>query len=487
MSRFNRWLASRTQKGFAEIAGGGADGFEFIGNQAKTPKFSPTEAVKQYKSWVYNAATRNAVATSSATLRLFATRSTGESMPKIAPYAPITKQRQLELKEANPRNSAVRNSEDIVEITDHPFLDLMENPNPFRNEEEFRQETSLFADLTGNNYWYIENGTGINAGIPEQLWILPTQVTRIVPDAKKFIKGYVYGKQTKEKALLPEEVMHIRRPNPSDMWYGKGRVEGAWDAIHGSEALDHYENSTARYPIPSLMLKYKKASLNPAKRREILSEANRSIEYQSRSKSYVAGVMDSDAEIEKLSFAPKEVVALQGRKWYRQAIIEAFGQTLSLYDTQAARATIESAIYLWARFELDPTNQLIAGKINTNLIPRYDGGDRIFVAFDPITREDAEFALKRDIADRKVNVRSVNEIRRARGLAESDDDRADDLFTETDQTNSLELDGANVSAAKNNSASISISTDANRLSGSRPTFDGKHIHPDLEDVPVWLS
>jgi len=485
MVLFDRFLAKRLEKGFAEISEG-AGGFEFIGNQAKTPKFSSAEAVKQYKSWTYNAATRNAVATSSATLRLFATRGSGESMPKIAPYAPITKQREAELKAANPRNSAVRNAEDIVEITEHPFLDLMENPNPFRTEEEFRQETSLFADLTGNTYWFIQTGSGVMAGIPEQLWILPTQITRIVPDPKKFIKGYLYGKVTKEKALFPEEVMHIRRPNPSDMWYGKGRVEGAWDAIHGSEALDNYENSTARYPIPAMFLKYKK-SLQASKRREILSEADRAIQYQARSQSYLAGVFDSDAELEKLSFAPKEVVALQGRKWYRQAIVEAFGQTLSLYDTQAARATIEGAIYLWARFELDPTNQLIAGKINTNIIPRYDGGDRLFCAFDPITREDAEFALKRDTEDRKASIRTINEVRHSRGLPESDDERADDLFAKTEKSNPIELASSKLTATKNKSASTTISTDDNRLAGSRPTFDGKAIHATLEGVPVWIS
>ena len=216
-----------------------------------TPRYETREALAQFGSWVYNCASRNATIIASAHLRLYATRAKGELPPQYAKYRRMSHMDQAHLmkrvSKAIDANISQRWADgEVVEIVDHPFLDLMMNVNKFRDHFDHMEETSIFSDCTGDAYWYIQTGRGLTAGIPSELWLLPTQNVSVVPDPKTFIKGYLYGGQQAHVALTPEEVVHFRRPNIKNQYYGMGRIEAAFNEITGLNNIAELESDRAR-------------------------------------------------------------------------------------------------------------------------------------------------------------------------------------------------------------------------------------------------
>ena len=118
--------------------------------------------------------------------------------------------------------------EDFEEGTDpHPIIDLLHNVNPVYNGFDLMAQRILYGELTGNAYMAVVYDEAL--GVPTQLWPMPSQWTTVVPDRNEFIKGYVYGAPGNEPLEFGrDEVIHFRRPNPSDLFYGMGKVEAAW-------------------------------------------------------------------------------------------------------------------------------------------------------------------------------------------------------------------------------------------------------------------
>jgi HK97 family phage portal protein len=349
-----------------------------------------TEALKLYSSWVYTAANRNANAVACANLTLYAAN-TGEQSPAGSRFGKSigTKLQQskfLDLKKNGPRCKALDTAQSVEVITDHPFLDLMHNINPHKNQLETMQALSLNLDLGGDNYWYIDR-SGIN-GTPNALWTLRQDWVQVVPDCDNFIKGYLYGPPyaRQKQAFEVDEIVQFNRVNLTNPYYGYGRVEGAHAAILGYKSMEDYEYSiTSNNAIPSTVINYKKGALDAKTRKTLLREWENAL--RGTHKSGGTFIADQDIEVKPLALSPRDLTFLQGRKWRFDEIITAFGQTGALYDEKANRANIEGAIHLWEKWEITPTLKLAEQKINEKLIPMYDE-PRLFVAFDSVVQRD---------------------------------------------------------------------------------------------------
>ncbi|MBU1777996.1 MAG: phage portal protein, partial [Gammaproteobacteria bacterium] len=171
-------------------------------------------------------------------------------------------------------------------------------------------------------------------------------------------------------------------------------------------------------------------------------------------------IADEDFSIEKISWSPRELLAFNQRQWSKEAIINAFGQSIALHTETANRANIEGALYRWMKYEIEPACTRISEKINEQIMPMYDG-QNLFCYIDALVPEDKEFMLRQEQTDVQSHIRSVNEIRAARGLPPADDDRANDLFA-TMQDNSMFSSYGFQAGMKN----------------------GVAIHKQLKDIPI---
>lgn len=369
--------------------------------------FRAQDAYREARSWAMIAATRNSVALASARLRLFAKQDAAElDEPKNFPF-------RVHRKAIQPGDPTV------IEIMEHPFLDLMDTVSRSRDQFDFMQETSLYLDLTGDAYWWIRPGP---LGVPAELWSLRSDRVTIIPDTQGGVKEYRYGLGANTISIAPDRIVHFRAPSIREYYYGMGKIEVAYRAVCTDREREQYELQLFHNRgISEMTISPKGTTIltDPQARELEVAFANKMRDGRPK-------VLKGDIQVDKISFSPREMLALESRRWNVREILNAFGQSEALYSETAIRANVEAAIYSWGKFEIDPALTRIAQKINAQVLPMYD--DRLYCAFDTQAMRDKEFDLRQEQADISGHVRTVNEIRLSRQLAPFDDPRADDPF-----------------------------------------------------------
>jgi len=382
----NAWNAKADHyKAVQQVLEGNLSPFDIVTGQGKKPDFSKQALVEEFKSWVYVCSSMNAKALARGTLRLYATRAVGQERANRKARVVSKTEREYLVKKF-PTNARIKAAQEIEEIEEHQILDVLHNINAHENSFETFEKLSLFLDNTGDAYWHI----GKNAlGVPNDIWTLPSQYVKIVPDKKDYIKGYVYGtSQMNQQKFLPDEVIHFKLPSMTNLWYGYSRVEGAYWAITGYKSMELFDKGmTDNLGIPSLLLKYK-GILQPKQRRDLLREWNNALRGPVKAGSTF--VADGDVDVSPLSLPPRELAFLNGRAWRKGEIINAYGQNEALYDKNANTANIQGAIYLWEKWEVTSNFMRVEQKLNEKFIPMFTGdtAQRLFLAFDPIVKED---------------------------------------------------------------------------------------------------
>jgi HK97 family phage portal protein len=114
---------------------------------------------------------------------------------------------------------------------DHPLSRLMLRPNKFQSSAEFNQVNVVYLNVTGNCYLHLDRRArgefpqAIRSLRPDRVWIIP---------GKGELTGYIYvpeGSTPRSKVnvtdkdivpILPEDIIHVKMPNPGDPLEGLG-------------------------------------------------------------------------------------------------------------------------------------------------------------------------------------------------------------------------------------------------------------------------
>jgi len=146
------------------------------------------QAVEEYKSWVYVCGSRNATGVASVPLRLYAAKQGHKTKLNFSTRKVLYPQR-IHIESSKILQRYLAKAVDFVEVTEHPFLDLMANVNSFWNQFDMMELVTLFLEQTGDAYWYIPVN---KLGVPAEIWVLPSQNMKIVPSKETFISHYEY-------------------------------------------------------------------------------------------------------------------------------------------------------------------------------------------------------------------------------------------------------------------------------------------------------
>lgn len=128
------------------------------------------------------------------------------------------------------------------EIEGHPFIDLMENPNPIMSGKQLRRELMGYERITGNAYMYAATpGVGLNANQPQQLWVIPSPCVRIVMGTRTDpVKGYEISYFT--EGIIPKErIMHMKTFNPVADPINSNWLYGMAPALAARRTLGEFE------------------------------------------------------------------------------------------------------------------------------------------------------------------------------------------------------------------------------------------------------
>lgn len=137
--------------------------------------------------------------------------SKGESKENFTPIEPNNTRRDFSLDEfATDENQRLAN--------------LLNRPNKYMSGSEFQQLQTTYLNLTGNAFTVIVREKTTN--IPISLWPLNPVHIQIVPKVNGEIMGYIYNPKgeilSEGLPILPDDMMHVKLPNPSDPLQGLG-------------------------------------------------------------------------------------------------------------------------------------------------------------------------------------------------------------------------------------------------------------------------
>ena len=197
--------------------------------RGKMPPFSMQRSVFSFESWVYAAAMLNAQAASSVPLRLYV-RENAQGTEKYWRTRKVSRARKAFLlgdSERKPSPSVMKSAAtagDFEEVVDaHPILELLRKANQY--EDGFSQSVMrmLYMELTGNAYLNVIMDKTL--GVPSELYTMPAQNVTILPGKKELVEAYLYGvdRNSMQRFEL-DEVIHFKRPNPRNLYYGLGKV-----------------------------------------------------------------------------------------------------------------------------------------------------------------------------------------------------------------------------------------------------------------------
>lgn len=129
--------------------------------------------------------------------------------------------------------------EDDNAIAASPLLDLLARPNPMQTGFQLLEAVFIDLELTGNCFLALEEQDG--RGRPAELYRLSPDCVTVLPDPVRMIAGYVYTVNGKAIRYAPEELLHLKAPNPLSDLYGMGTIEAGEARFDSELAMAEHE------------------------------------------------------------------------------------------------------------------------------------------------------------------------------------------------------------------------------------------------------
>lgn len=127
-----------------------------------------------------------------------------------------------------------------VQPLDHPLAALAHRPNSYQSGAQFMGANTVFLNISGNSYVMLDRPKA--GALPSAMYPLRPDRVWIIPSDRS-IKGYLYvpeGKSPRDGVpILPEDMIHIRLPNPGDPLEGMGYGLSPFAAMSRSADVDN--------------------------------------------------------------------------------------------------------------------------------------------------------------------------------------------------------------------------------------------------------
>ena len=380
-----------------------------------SPDVSYNALVKRYQSYVYAVIKINAVTISETPLRLFSAKPNMKSKALFSTCKlPDARKKWIGSNPDINVRRKIADAAEVEEVLEHPFLDLITQVNNFMNGFDLTEGLSSFLDLTGNAYWFIAKNP---LGVPVEIWPLFPQYMKVIPDKEAFISGYEYKPSLDTKTIFkPDEIVHFKTFHPYNTYYGMGALQAAILASDLGISMNKYEIETFESAgLQDMALTLPVEAGEPPAEEIGRMQKDWKKKYGGIKNKGVIPIATGGAKLESISFSPKEMSFMQGRKASLSEVAAIFGVPMSLLTTEDVnRANADAGERQHAKKTVLPRLRKIEQKINEQLMPMFD--QRLFVAFDNPVAEDKEFQLKERESNLKTGYSTINAERELNGL-----------------------------------------------------------------------
>ena len=282
---------------------------------------------------------------------------------------------------------------EMVEVREHPLLDLLDGGNAMMTGLGMRKVTALHWDLEGEAFWLKERN---GVGAPVAAWPLPPDWVRATPTPAT--PAYRVGFRGWQGTVPDTEVLWLPNHNPSNPY---GRGTGIARALADELEVDEYAAKMVRQQFfnqarPDFIVYPGEdaGSWSDAERLRLQQDWGEQHDgfwraFKPRFASRKLGVFEfAQADNRSLQM-------VQLREFNADLIRKIWGvppEIMGIVEPGASRATAKLASYIFARWVLVPRLEMFRALLQERLVPEYD--ERLILDYVSPVEEDGDFALE---------------------------------------------------------------------------------------------
>lgn len=303
------------------------------------------------------------------------------------------------------------------ELETSVLYELLEEPNPFMLRDELIEIGSQHFLLVGEMYFLkLRN----RFGVPVELWPIRPDLITPVPSRDDYLAGYVYRDGSEYIPLAVDDVICVKRPDPIDMYHGRGVIQAIISDLQGERAAAKWNrNFFYNSAEPGGVIQFD----HPISKKDFdqfLLDWNRN--HGGVDNAHRVAVLTRGKWVDR-KMSQRDMQFGDLRKVNRDTILGAFGFPLPILGIteNVNKANAEAAAYHFTKWVVSPPLRRLRNALNHRLAPDFDKTILLDYA-DPVP-EDRKLGL--DIGERgwKAGLLKKNEARDLLGFDyESDGD-----------------------------------------------------------------
>jgi len=352
--------------------------FQILTGESPLRSYSPVDLVRLNTNYVSICNGKNASTCASIPLKLYYANP-GKEIKRTS-YKSLSKREQSRIA----KGLRIQKAADIVEIDQHPVLDLLSTINPGMNGFDFTQLVMQYLGLIGNCYVRIETVDGT----PVALYPLVSEYVTVYADNSRDggIQKYEYCLPDRKKIIYqPEEILHLKNIAPGNNIIGRGELEQCVSIVelfnHAIAYEAYLSKNNAR---PDMAIAYKNA-LNEKDLKEITKQWFRKFSGVHNSGKPV--VTSGEFEVKNLGFNPRDMSYTALKDFCTTEIANSFGVNQAMLELNSANlASSLTAIQMYRIFTIYPKMAAYCQRLNEKIMPMYD--NNLYVWFHEEAMED---------------------------------------------------------------------------------------------------
>ncbi len=410
LHRVGTWIAVKTAP--RVLTGTQWSGTSFADSFKRQRNPSPNELMAELKAAAWTCATINASVCASFPPRLYVTTAVHQADPRCATKA-INRHLERHMRTAPHLVGHTKSANRIQEVVEHPLLTLLEQVNPIHNAFDLWELTTLYQEVHGSAYWYIEKDA---LGVPAEIWVLPSQNVspKRLPNSVQVVDSYEYRAGSRSQEFAPEQCIHFRYPNPRDPYNsGMSPLQACFE--QASLVSNYTALRQARmenHAIPDAIISPEQ-TLGEEERDRLEAQWNRKFRRGGTGRVVVG---DTSLRVQLLNQSLGDLAALADMKATKEDIANAFHVPVSMLSTDTNLANLQAAEHQHMSKAISPRLRRRDEKLNERLIPLYDPSRRLFLASEDPVPINRELTTKEKELDLKYGIVTINEDRMERGL-----------------------------------------------------------------------
>ena len=307
----------------------------------------------------------------------------------------------------------------IVELEEHPLVDLIHRPNPLEGQSFFFQKVTAYLYLAGNSY--IER-VGPKVGPPKELYSVRPDRMKVIPGGKQLVSGYQYEVAGQKVPFNFNQILHLKLFHPLDDFYGLSPLEVASKGIDISNMALHWNakllENDARPPGALVT----EGNLTEEQYERLNKEIKEKISgYENAGNPLL---LEAGLDWKQFGLSPKDMDWLNSDKVMTRKICTVYGVPPELLgDTeQKTFSNYKEARQAFYTETILPFMDILKAEFNNWLTPQF--GERLYLDYDrdeiEAIQEDRNKVWDRATEGVKTGILTINEGRSLLGYEEID-------------------------------------------------------------------